>query len=67
MTGAELAIDNVVTPNPKPENLKEGQLWATHSGVLKLGEIELKCHILSNGQRVFDADDVKNFFNVLNY
>jgi hypothetical protein len=60
-----LAIDNVVTPNEKPKNLKEGALWATHSGVLKIGDIELKCHILNNGERVFDADDVEKHFGEL--
>lgn len=55
-------IDKIVTPNDKPKDLKEGDLWATHSGVLKIGECELKCHILSNGERVFDAEDVEKFF-----
>ena len=59
-------IDNVATPNEPPENLKEGQVWATHSGVLKMGEIELRCHVLSSGQRIFDAEDVEKFFGIIN-
>lgn len=62
MTPSESLIDSVCTPNPVPENIKEGQLWATHSGTLKLDDFELKCHILNNGERVFDADDVQRYF-----
>lgn len=57
-------IDSVVTPNEKPADLKEGQLWATHSGVLKVGEFELRCHVLSNGQIIFDSEDIEKFFGV---
>lgn len=35
---------------------------ATHSGVLKIGEAELRCHVLSNGLRIFDGDDLARFF-----
>lgn len=61
----EKLINGVVTPNKKPDNIQEGQLWATHSGVLKIGECELKCHILNNGMRIFDADDIEKYFGDL--
>lgn len=61
-TPSQLMIDNCVTPNYKPEGLSEGALWATHSGELDFGGFKMKCHILSNGQRVFDADSVAEFF-----
>ena len=35
---------------------------ATHSGVLRIGDVELRCYQLSNGQRVFDSDDVDAMF-----
>lgn len=57
-------IDSVVTKNQKPENLEDGQLWATHSGVLKIGEIELHCHVLSNGVRIFEAEDIEKLFSL---
>lgn len=55
-------IDSVCTPNEKPENLKEGALWATHSGVLEIDGFKFRCHILSDGTRIFDKDDVEAFF-----
>ena len=58
-------IDSIVTPNEKPENLKEGDVWCTHSGVLKIGEIELRCHVLSSGERIFDAEDVQKMFGLV--
>lgn len=63
MTPAEKLIGDCCTPNELPKKMEEGRLYATHSGKLKLGEgIEIGCHILNNGQRVFDADDVKKYF-----
>ena len=66
MTPSEKLVDSVCTPNEKPANLTEGALWATHSGVLKFGEIELRCHILSNGTRIFDKDDIEKLFGGIN-
>jgi hypothetical protein len=37
--------------------------YVTHEGVLKIGEHEIKSYILSNGERVFDADDFERFYN----
>lgn len=41
----------------------DGIPWATHEGVLHIGNAQLKAYMLSNGQRVFDADDVQRFFS----
>jgi hypothetical protein len=38
------------------------ELYATHVGVLTIGDFTFKCHVLSNGQRVIDADDLERFF-----
>lgn len=62
MLPVDKVIDSVVTENKKPKNLKENSIWATHSGVLKIGEIELRCHVLSNGMRIFDKDDIDKYF-----
>lgn len=35
---------------------------ATHSGVLTICDMRLRCHMLSNGARIFDADDLERFF-----
>lgn len=62
MKPIESAIDKVVTENPKPTNLKTGEVYPTHSGVLEIEGIKLRCHILSNGMRIFDAEDIETFF-----
>jgi hypothetical protein len=36
----------------------------THKGVLKIGDIELNCYVLSDGQRIFNADDVERMFGL---
>lgn len=56
------AIDKAVSPNEKPEGIKDGSLWATHSGVLQIGDFYLKVHILSNGMRIIDTEDLEKFF-----
>lgn len=30
--------------------------------VLEIGACKLRCYVLSNGKRIFDADDVRAFF-----
>lgn len=61
----EIMVDNVAVHKvPKPPNLKEGDLYATHEGVLDLGGFKMKCFILNNGQRILDAEDVEKFLNI---
>jgi len=36
--------------------------YATHEAVLQIGNARLRCFKLSDGQRVFDVDDVEKFF-----
>lgn len=38
------------------------ELHATHSGSFMIGDFEMKCFQLSNGQRILDADCVHEFF-----
>jgi hypothetical protein len=40
----------------------DGSLYAVMQGELKLMGATLRVYQLSDGQRVFDASDVKNFF-----
>jgi len=37
-------------------------LYATHEGVLRIGDLELRCYTLNTGQRVFSAEDIEDFF-----
>ena len=38
--------------------------WVTHQGVFDFAGARLRCYQLSDGQRVFDADDVEAAFGV---
>jgi hypothetical protein len=50
------------TPIERAET-PEGELYATHEGVLDLGALgTMKCWRLSNGQAVIDAQDMARFF-----
>lgn len=51
--------EEIETP---PNDYECGLPRATHRGVLKIGEFELRCYQLDNGQRIFDAEDVAEFF-----
>ncbi len=43
-------------------NKPEGDMpYATHEGLLKIGDLEFKCYRLSTGQSVIDSDDFNNF------
>ena len=39
--------------------------WATHSGVLRVGDLELRCYQLSDGRRILNAEDVEAFFSCI--
>lgn len=48
----------------KPESrLQEGEIHATHEGLLEIYGAKFRCYRLSNGEDVFDADDVAAFFS----
>jgi len=38
--------------------------YVTHKGELHLGDLSLRCFILSDGQRIFDADDIEHLFGL---
>lgn len=44
---------------------KGGELYATHEGVLNIAGFDFHCYQLSDGSRVFDADDVRRLFEGL--
>ena len=50
-----------------PENvLHDGVLpYATHEGVLKVGDFEFHVLQLNTGERVFTEDEVKAFFGLI--
>jgi hypothetical protein len=40
-----------------------GILHVTHEAVLKVGDKNLRVYILSDGERVIDAEDLEKFFD----
>lgn len=38
--------------------------WVTHQGIFDFAGVRLRCYQLSDGRRVFDADDVEAAFGV---
>lgn len=58
MTLADRLLDSVVwEPTGADGANADGLPYATHSGVLTLGELELRVYQLSDGRRIIDADD----------
>ena len=63
-TPIEILLDQVewiecFTPGP------HGTLpYVTHKGIFTIGEIRLRCYVLSDGRRIFDATDVKELFGL---
>lgn len=48
---------------PLPPNDEPGDLpYATHEGILRIGDLELKCYTLNTGARVFEVNDLLRFF-----
>ena len=39
---------------------------STHQGTLKIGAVELECHVLENGKRVFSSSDLLAAFGLAN-
>jgi hypothetical protein len=55
-------LDQIPMTPVAHDGLPPEGLYATHSGVLTIGESELRVYQLSDGTRVFDTDDVQRFF-----
>lgn len=63
MNGLERMLETVAWneyPDPAPD---ASGLHATHWGHLEFGGVRLRCYLLNDGQRVFDADDVEAMFS----
>ena len=47
-------------------NKGDGTLpYVTHQGVLTIADMTLRCYQLSDGRRIFDADDMRPMLEVL--
>ena len=66
-TPVEIFLDQNVewTEVEPPEDITGDIPYVVRSGVLRIGSDELRCYVLSNGQRIFDADDFGRFFGFM--
>ena len=66
MTAIERLIGNIpMTPIPQDaQGDGEGLPFATHQGLLKIGEAELLVYQLNTGQRVIEQSSLAKFFGV---
>jgi len=56
-------IIKVLRPIDPPSPHSDGELYATHEGILKFAGAEFRVYQLNDGQRVFDASDIERFFS----
>lgn len=50
-------------PLPETETVTDDDLpYATHTGILRIGNYELECIVLNTGERLFTAESIARFF-----
>jgi hypothetical protein len=60
----EALIDACLKPVPPPT--EPGDLpYPTHSGILKLGDLELKCHRLNDGQCIIEQESIEKLIRAV--
>ena len=63
MKPIEKMMNSVAWVKQENQPSESGDLpYVTHEGCLSIGTIKLKCYRLSDGQAIFDADDISRFF-----
>ena len=63
-TPVDYLLDRVAwesMPDPAIDN-DDGIPYATHRGVLHIGDYALKCYVLNDGSRIFDEEDILRMF-----
>jgi hypothetical protein len=61
-TPSEALMDDVRWRELPAMEEEGGILVATHEGELQVGDITLRCYTLSDGRRIFDAEDIRKHF-----
>lgn len=56
-----------IVPYRKSDQDDSDLPWVTHSGVLKIGDIEIPCCRISTGEALLDADAVARLFGCKNH
>lgn len=62
MDGVDWVKNEYEISEPQIRAELNGLPYATHSGVLHIGGKSLRCHRLSTGQAIIEAEDMNNFF-----
>lgn len=61
----DLLLDGVDwQPLPAVDGIDASEPWATHKGVLRIGDIDLIVYTLSDGRRLIEAESMERFFGV---
>jgi hypothetical protein len=64
-TPVDRLLDGVTWRPEPPPAVTGGLPYVTHSGVLRIpGLPDLRCYVLSNGKRIFDAEDIEAAFGM---
>lgn len=59
----DLILDEVAWVEIPSDGNSDGELpFATHEGILNLGEVTLRVYQLNDGRRIIDCDDLDAFF-----
>ena len=58
----ETLLDQVEWKETPETESVEGLPYATHEGVMRVGDFEFKCYQLSNGTRVISKESMEAFF-----
>ena len=64
-TPMDTMLDSIkweILPPLAPEENQEGIPYATHKGVLWIGDCPLDCYVLNTGQRIFTVESVERLF-----
>lgn len=65
MTSDELALSGVEMQPVKWQDPPTGDLpYATHHGLIQIGDDHIRCYQLSDGRRIFDGDDVNRLLGL---
>jgi hypothetical protein len=62
MTPIDKMMDAIEWSETSAQPGTDGIPYATHSGVLEVAGLRLRCYRLNDGRAIFDADDFKAAF-----
>lgn len=64
MKPAESLVDKMATEPCEPPENPSGLPYPVRRGVLEIGGHKLRCYVLNDGRRIFNAQDIEDLFGV---